>query len=70
MARVSSMGTPAFTSSPMVCRRRVMYRARNIFLNSGTVSLVLSHQSRPHWVWMMVQKLHAPPIAPASSRYQ
>ena len=50
MPIVSSIGTPALISWPIVCRQRLMYRARNSFLNSGTVSLTLSNQRRPQSV--------------------
>ena len=44
---VSSMGTPALTSSPMVWRPREMYSARSIREKIGTRSVTPSNHARP-----------------------
>ncbi len=47
MPSVSSMGTPALTSSPIVCIPREMYMARRSLENSGSLRAMRSHRALP-----------------------
>ena len=44
---VSSIGTPALMSCPIVCSERLMYSDLNMFFMTGIESLALSIQNRP-----------------------
>ena len=69
MAMVSSMGTPALSSSPMVCSERLMYSARNMRRINGAEILKRSHQLPPTSVRMNARKPPMPMNAANSSNH-
>jgi hypothetical protein len=47
IASVSSIGTPALISWPIVCSERLMYSDRNIAFTTGIGQLQLVHPEEP-----------------------
>jgi len=70
IASVSSIGTPAFSSSPIVWSERLTYRARNIRFTTGSVSFALSNQKRPTSVFMKSMKATVTTTIPRMSSHQ
>jgi hypothetical protein len=64
IASVSSIGTPALISCPIVCSERLMYSERNIVLQIGIVSFILSTQNAAHLGPR--ERIHRRPITAAS----
>jgi len=67
---VSRIGTPALVRTPIVCRLLVIYRLRHRVLIRGSVSLVLSHHSRPERVFIKYQNPQIEAPMPGKIRIQ